>query len=148
MRDTDGLGLQGWWPQGLGGTGSIRLRLSISLCGWWLGGHPGAPPNSWQLQEGAPLTALGLALGFPFATHACPAATPLSLPETGVPKTHTDTLGLLGDLSLLGAMQALGVAGCWETLLLPRRHWITSSPGELRPTLYEGEQWGGVGPAR
>lgn len=144
-NDTNSLGLCGpGWPQGLRGTGPTRLRLSIFLCGWWLSGHPGTPPA-------APVRGLsdssGAGPGFSLCL-PCPATTPLSLPDTGVPETHTDTLGLLGDLSLPGPMQALGVARCWETLLLPRRHWITSSPGELRPVLNEGKQWGGVGLAR
>lgn len=129
MNDANSLGLDGWWPQGLEGAGPAGFRLSISLCGWWPGGHPGATPA-------APVR------GLPW--HPCPVP---SLPDIGVPESHADTLGLLGDLSLLGAMQTLGVAGCWETLLLPRRHRITSSPGELRPILYKDKQ-GVVGLAR
>jgi hypothetical protein len=51
-----------------------------------------------------------------------------------------------GDLSLLGALQALGVVGCWETLLLPRRHWITSSPGEPETHAVRGQAMGRSGP--
>lgn len=145
VSDTDSLGLYGsGWPQGLGRTGPTRFRLSISFCGWRHGDHPGAPPA-------APVRSLpdssGAGPGFSLCL-PCSATTTLSLPDTGVPETHTDTLGLLGDLSLPGAMQALGVARCWETLLLPRRHWITSSPGELRHVLNGDKQWGGAGLAR